>query len=211
VWQKLGKGKGLLNSKSNQKNGSEGAGAPGVGLSVPKSLVLVGMMGAGKTAIGRRLATRLDLPFTDVDIEIETAAGCSIADFFEDYGEEEFRDGERRVIKRLLGDGVGVLATGGGAFMDPGTRDEIARQGISIWLKADLETLWQRVNRRDTRPLLKTSNPRQTLSDLLDARYPVYADADITVVSTDGPPEAMVSKVVEAVETFLTEENTEHG
>ena len=104
-----------------------------------------------------------------------------------------------------------MLATGGGAFMDAGTRAGIARQGISIWLKADLDTLWQRVSRRDTRPLLKTPTPRQTLADLLDARYPVYAEADITVISTDGPPEVMVDKVVAAVRDYLTKENAEDG
>lgn len=208
MWRKLGKGKGVLSSKNNKPNKNK----PGKDLlTLPKPLVLVGMMGAGKTAIGKRLAARLNLPFTDVDLEIEAAAGCLIADFFEDFGEAEFRDGERRVIKRLLGEGIGVLATGGGAFMDPGTRAEIGRHGISIWLKADLGTLWQRVSRRDTRPLLKTPNPRQTLSDLVDARYPVYAEADITVVSTDGPPKAMVDKVVEAVRGYLKEENARHG
>jgi shikimate kinase len=175
-------------------------------LNLAKPLVLVGMMGAGKTAIGKRLATKLKIPFTDVDLEIEKAAGCSIADFFQDYGEDEFRDGERRVIKRLLSEPIGVLATGGGAFMDEGTRKEISQNGISVWLRADLETLWRRVSRRDTRPLLRTANPKETLEKLVNERYPVYADADITVVSTDGSPEAMVGQVLDAVRDYLNKE-----
>jgi len=147
-------------------------------LNLAKPLVLVGMMGAGKTAIGKRLAAKLKIPFTDVDLEIEKAAGCSIADFFQDYGEDAFRDGERRVIKRLLSEPIGVLATGGGAFMDEGTRKEISQNGISVWLRADLETLWRRVSR----------------------------DADRTVVSTDGSPEAMVGQVLDAVRDYLNKE-----
>jgi shikimate kinase len=172
-------------------------------ITLPKHLVLIGMMGAGKTSIGKRLSARLGVPFTDVDAEIEHAAGCSIADFFQDYGEAAFRDGERRVIRRLLAGPVGILATGGGAFMDAGTRREIAANGISIWLNADKETLWRRVKRRDTRPLLKTDDPRATLEKLIDERYPVYRNADITVVSTDGPPEAMVDRIVAAVKKFV--------
>lgn len=172
-----------------------------------KPLVLVGLMGAGKTAIGKRLALRLDLPFTDVDQEIEMAAGCSVADFFERYGEAEFRQGERRVLSRLLGKGPGVLATGGGAFMDKRTREEISRKGISIWLKADIETLWKRVCRRDTRPLLKTSCPRKTLYQLLLKRYPVYANADITIISKDGPLDVTVDYVVNSLRQFRTKED----
>ncbi len=174
-------------------------------LELSKPLVLVGLMGAGKTAIGKRLALRLNLPFTDVDQEIEMAAGCSVADFFEKYGEAEFRHGERRVLSRLLGEGAGILATGGGAFMDAGARTEILGQGISIWLKADFETLWKRVCRRETRPLLKTSCPRQTLSQLLVKRYPVYAEADITVVSKDGSLESTVDDVIASVAAILDE------
>lgn len=175
-------------------------------LKLAKPLVLVGMMGAGKTVIGKRLAAKLMVPFTDVDLEIEKAAGCSIADFFQNYGEDAFRDGERRVIKRLLNGPVGILATGGGAFMDAGTRKEISQSGISVWLKADLETLWRRVSRRDTRPLLKTSNPKVTLEGLVNQRYPVYAEADITVISTDSPPEEMVGQVLGAVRNYLKKE-----
>ena len=175
-------------------------------LNFAKPLVLVGMMGAGKTAIGKRLADRLKVPFTDADFEIEKAAGCSIADFFQEHGEGAFRDGERRVIKRLLRGPVGILATGGGAFMDSGTRKEISQHGISIWFKADLETLWRRLSRRDSRPLLKTENPKATLEKLVNERYPVYADVDITVISTDGPPEAMVGQVLNAVRSYLNNE-----
>ena len=172
-------------------------------LAPPKSLVLVGMMGAGKTAIGRRLAARLDLPFIDADEEIEAAAGCSIADIFAMHGEAAFRDGERRVIERLLLQPVSVLAAGGGAFMDPEVRRAIGRHGISIWLKADVETLWQRVKRRDHRPLLKTENPREALEKLVETRYPVYANADLTVASKDGTLDETVDSVIEAVRQHL--------
>ena len=174
-----------------------------------KTLVLVGLMGAWKTAIGKRLALRLNLPFKDVDQEIEMAAGCSVVDFFEKYGEAEFRHGERRVLSRLLCEGAGILATGGGAFMDADTRTEILEQGISIWLKADIETLWKRVCRRETRPLLKTSCPRQTLSQLLVKRYPVYAEADITIISTDSSLESTVDDVIVNVAAIFDERR--HG
>lgn len=164
------------------------------------SIVLVGMMGAGKSAIGRRLAQRLGLPFVDADVEIERAAGCSIDAFFQVHGEAAFRDGERRVIARLLGDGPIVLATGGGAFMDPETRARIAETGLSVWLRADVDTLLERVARRSNRPLLKQGDPRDTLARLLAERDPVYAEADIVVDSTDAPIGAMVDKVRAAIE-----------
>lgn len=132
-------------------------------MKLSKSVVFVGMMGAGKTAVGRQLAVRLDLPFIDADEEIEAAAGCAIADIFARHGETEFRNGERRVIKRLLAGPVCILATGGGAFMDAEIRDAIYEKGISIWLSANLGTLWNRVRRRSDRPLLKTGKPKQTL------------------------------------------------
>jgi shikimate kinase len=169
----------------------------------PKTIVLVGMMGAGKTAVGRRLAARFGLPFVDADEEIETAAGCSIADIFARHGEAAFRDGERRVIKRLLKQPVCVLATGGGAFMDERVRQIIGESGISIWLKADLETLWHRVRRRGHRPLLNTENPKATLERLMQIRYPVYAGADITVESDDSPMDETVERVVRSLERFL--------
>ena len=174
-----------------------------IDLKLPKPLVFIGMMGAGKTAIGRRVAARLDIPFIDADSEIEAAAGCSISDIFEVHGETAFRNGERRVIGRLLDGPIQVLATGGGAFIDRETRKVIEKLGISVWLRADFETLWRRVSRRDHRPLLKTENPRETLSALIDQRYPVYAGANITVDSSDGPRDEMVERVIEAVVGYL--------
>lgn len=174
-----------------------------------KPLVLVGMMGAGKTAIGRRLAERLDSPFLDADDEIEAAAGCSISDIFAMHGEAAFRDGERRVIQRLLDRSPTVLATGGGAFMDADIRQAVHDKGISIWLRADIETLWQRVKRRDHRPLLETENPRETLERLIQDRYPTYAEADITVDSDVGPLCKTVDRVMDAVEVFLKTESEE--
>jgi shikimate kinase len=167
-----------------------------------RSVVLIGMMGAGKSAIGRRLAPRLGLPFVDADVEIERAAGCSIPAFFAAHGEAAFRDGERRVIARLLSGDPIVLATGGGAFMDPETRANIARAGLSVWLKADVDTLLSRVKRRDNRPLLKQGNPRAVLDQLVAERYPVYAGADVTVESTDAPVSVMVDKVLAAIEDW---------
>lgn len=172
-----------------------------------KPLVLVGMMGAGKTAIGRRLAERLDCPFLDADDEIETAAGCSISDIFALHGEAAFRVGERRVIKRLLDCSPTVLATGGGAFMDTDIRQAVRDKGISIWLRADIETLWQRVRRRDHRPLLETENPRETLERLIQDRNPTYAEADITVDSDVGPLCQTVDRVMDAIEEFLKTES----
>jgi len=169
-------------------------------LHVSRTLVLVGLMGAGKTNIGRRLAHRLGLGFTDADSEIEAAAGETIEEIFERRGETVFREGERKVIARLLGNPVHVLATGGGAFMDPDTRALIRERGISIWLRADLDLLHQRVLRRNNRPLLKQGNPREILAQLIDERHPVYALADITVDTVDGPPEATLDRVMAALE-----------
>lgn len=182
---------------------SKSATAPVPLQAPPRSLVLVGMMGAGKTAVGRRLAAAFDLPFIDADEEIEAAAGCSISTIFAVLGEAAFRDGERRVIGRLLKQPVCVLATGGGAFMDERIRTSIKASGISIWLKADLETLWQRVRRRGHRPLLNTPNPKETLETLMQTRYPVYAEADITVESSDGPLDETVDRVVGQLKSFL--------
>jgi len=166
---------------------------------IPRTVVLVGLMGAGKSAIGRRLATRLGLPFVDADREIEAAAGCTIEDIFERFGEPAFRAGERRVILRLLAEPVHVLATGGGAFIDAEIRAAVKARGISVWLHADLELLVRRVSRRTDRPLLKRGDPREVLERLMAARYPVYAEADVVVESLDGPPEAMVETVVAAI------------
>jgi shikimate kinase len=156
-------------------------------------------MGAGKTKIGRRLAMRLNLPFFDSDEEIETAAGETIEEIFANRGEAVFRDGERRVIARLLSGPVHVLATGGGAFMDPATRRIIAERGVSVWLRADLDVLFTRVSRRTNRPLLKTPDPRGVLAELIERRHPIYAEADITIDSGDGPADATASRAIAAL------------
>jgi shikimate kinase len=171
-------------------------------ISVSKTIVLVGLMGAGKTNIGRRLAQRLNLPFVDADAEIEAAAGETIEEIFERRGESVFREGERKVIARLLANPVHVLATGGGAFMDPSTRTLIRERAISIWLRAGLDLLVARVSRRGNRPLLK-QDPRATLARLIEQRYPVYAEADITVETIDGPPEMTLERVLAALADFL--------
>ncbi|WOJ91304.1 3-dehydroquinate synthase [Methylocapsa polymorpha] len=168
-----------------------------------RSIVLVGLMGSGKTSTGRRLAHRLGLGFVDADAEIETAAGMSIADIFARHGEPYFRDGERRVMARLLDAGPRVIATGGGAFLNEETRARIARRGISVWLKADPDVLWRRVRKRSHRPLLHGPDPETTLRTLLEQRYPVYARADITVMSHEGPQEATVEEMISGIEFFL--------
>jgi shikimate kinase len=169
------------------------------GLQPRRSIVLIGLMGAGKTKIGRRLAAKLGLPFFDSDEEIEAAAGETIEEIFANRGEAVFRDGERRVIARLLAGPVHVLATGGGAFMDPATRRVIAARGVSIWLRAGLDVLFARVSRRANRPLLQTPDPRAVLAELIERRYPIYADADITIDSGEGPPDATVSRAIAAL------------
>lgn len=174
-------------------------------LDVPKTIVLIGLMGAGKTCIGARLADRIGLAFVDADVEIEQAAGCSISDIFEVYGEDAFRDGERRVIQRLLGSPSHVLATGGGAYMDAETRAAIGRQAISIWLRADLDLLVSRVGRRDHRPLLNNGDRRGILEALIAERYPVYGEADIVVDSGRESPDATVERVIEALRAHLAE------
>jgi shikimate kinase len=161
-----------------------------------RTVVLVGLMGAGKSKIGRRLAVRLGLPFFDSDQEIEAAAGESIEEIFANRGEHTFRDGERRVIGRLLGQPVHVLATGGGAFMDPATRAAIRRRGVSLWLRADLDVLVQRVSRRADRPLLNAGDPREILAELIERRHPIYGEADLVVDSGDGSAEATVNRAI---------------
>jgi shikimate kinase len=168
-----------------------------------RSVVLVGLMGCGKSAIGRRLASRLGLPFIDADEEIERAAGKSIEDIFSDHGEPYFRDGERKVLARLLRAGPQVLATGGGAFMNDETRTAIAESGVSVWLKADLPLLVRRVGRRGNRPLLKVGDPETVLRDLMEKRYPVYAEADVTIESRDVPHEVIVNEIVERLSDAL--------
>jgi shikimate kinase len=163
------------------------------------SIVLVGMMGAGKSSIGRRLAARLGIPFADADAEIEQAAGMSIADIFEAHGEPSFRSGEARVIARLLEHGPQVLATGGGAFMNPQTRTNIHGKGISVWLKAEHDVLARRLRRRSDRPLLKTADPMATLTSLLAKRDPIYGEANLVVVSRDVSHEIIVDEIVTAL------------
>ena len=164
-----------------------------------RSIVLVGLMGSGKSAIGRRLAARIGMAFIDADSEIEEAAGLSVNDIFEVHGEQAFRDGERRVIARLLSEPPHVLATGGGAFIDPETRKRIKECAFSIWLRADFDVLLRRVSRRDNRPLLKVENKEAVLRQLIEERYPIYEEADIIVQSQDGPHEETVSDVITAL------------
>lgn len=174
-------------------------------LVLPKSVVLIGLMGAGKSCIGRRLAVRLGVPFVDADTEIEAAAGCTVAEIFARFGEPGFREGERKVMARLLDGPVRVLAAGGGAFMDTVTRERIRERGISVWLRADLDLLVKRTAGRDHRPLLKQGNPREILDRLMQQRYPVYAEADLTVDSLDEVPEVTVENVVQALAAFQGE------
>ncbi len=164
-----------------------------------KSVVLVGLMGAGKSSVGRRVASRLGLPFFDADQEIEAAAGCSIADLFARYGETAFRDGERRVMARLLAGPLAVIATGGGAFIDHATRALITERALSVWLRADLELLVKRTAGRDHRPLLKEGDPRHILSSLMEQRYPIYGQADLVIDSLDQPTDLTVLKVLQAI------------
>lgn len=161
-----------------------------------RSIVLVGLMGCGKSSIGRRLAARLDLPFVDADDEIERAAGRSVADIFAEHGEPHFREGERKVIQRLLGCGPQVLATGGGAYMNAETRDNIRQSGISVWLKADLPVLMRRVAKRDNRPLLKQKDPEAVMSQLIETRHPIYAQADLTVDSREVAHDVIVGEIL---------------
>ena len=171
-----------------------------------QSIVLVGLMGAGKTTVGRRLATALNMPFMDADHEIEEAAGLSVAEIFEKYGEDQFRDGERKVIARLIEGEPCVLATGGGAFMNNETRALIKKTAVSVWLKAELELLLERVLRRDTRPLLKTGDPRDILGRLMDERYPVYSEASVVVESGEGPHTRVVGAIIEGLANWHGQE-----
>jgi shikimate kinase len=168
-----------------------------------KTIALVGLMGAGKTTIGRRLAERLKLPFRDADVEIELAAGRSVSEIFQDLGETEFRAGEQRVIARLLGDPPHVLATGGGAYLREDTRALLRQRAVTVWLKADLGVLARRVSRRDTRPLLRGRDPLQVLRAQAEARYPFYAQADVTVELAEGSQPAAVETVVKALGAFI--------
>lgn len=189
-------------------NSETSVGAPEIAIpSLPaKSLVLVGLMGAGKSSVGRRLAARLGRPFVDADTEIEAAAGCSIAEIFARYGEAAFRDGERRVMSRLLEGSPLVLATGGGSFIDAAIRALIAEKAISIWLRADLDLLVKRTAGREHRPLLNAGNPREILGRLMEVRYPIYAEADVIVDSQDHPAEKTVEEVLHALQDHLAQQ-----
>jgi shikimate kinase len=165
-----------------------------------KTLVLVGMMGAGKTSVGRRLANVLAVPFRDADAEIELAAGCTINEIFERFGEPAFRAGERKVIARLLREPPHILATGGGAFMDAETRARIGQEAVSVWLRAPIELLLERVIRKDTRPLLRNTDRRTALERLLKEREPIYAEADIVIESDDGPHDTAVKGIIAALD-----------
>ncbi|MFY0612517.1 MAG: shikimate kinase [Hyphomicrobiaceae bacterium] len=164
-----------------------------------RSIVLVGLMGCGKSSVGRRLAVKLGLPFVDADTEIEQAAGKTIPEIFTDYGEEHFRDREHLVIARLLRGGPQVLATGGGAYMRTDTREAIGEAGIAVWLRAELDVLMRRVMRRDDRPMLKSADPEATMRQLMDVRYPIYAKADLTVESRDVTHDVVVNEIVAAL------------
>lgn len=173
-----------------------------------RSIVLIGLMGAGKTTIGRRLAKKLKLPFADADTEIEKAAGKTVPEIFDEHGEQYFRDGERRVIDRLLHETPRVLATGGGAYMNEETRRTIADKAISVWLKADFDLLMKRVRKRSNRPLLQTDDPEAVMKTLIEERYPVYGDANIMVESKDVPHDQIVIACIETLADHLRQEET---
>jgi shikimate kinase len=168
-----------------------------------KTIALVGLMGVGKSSIGRRLALALDLPFRDADTEVESAAGRTITEIFETYGEQAFREGERKVIARLMDEGPFVLATGGGAFVNDETRALIKDRALSVWLKADLELLARRIGRKDTRPLVRGKDPLEVLTALAEVRYPIYAQADIVVETGDTPHQEAVEAILDALKTHL--------
>lgn len=172
-----------------------------------RTLVMVGLMGCGKSSVGRRVASRLQLPFVDADDEIEKRAGQTIEDIFSEHGEAFFRDREKLVIASLLDQGPMVLATGGGAFVAPETREVIKQTGVSLWLKADLPVLMRRVLRRGNRPLLKTKDPEAVMRDLIDKRYPIYASADITIESRDVPHDVIVGDILTATAAHLAPAN----
>lgn len=167
-----------------------------------RTIALVGLMGAGKSTVGKRLADVLGRDFYDSDHEIEKAAGLSISDIFSIHGEAEFRRGERKVLERLLGEAPHVLATGGGAYLDPDTRALLRERAVTVWLNADLETLWKRVQKRNTRPLLKDADPKGVLRRLFEEREPIYAQADLSVTSLDGPHQTTVDAILAALDTW---------
>jgi shikimate kinase len=175
----------------------------GIASRIDRPLVLVGMMGVGKSTIGRKLAQLLGLPFCDADDEIEKAAQLSVAEIFERFGEDHFRDGERRVIARLLEGGPGVIATGGGAFVQPETRELIHRKGIAIWLDSDVATLVERVGRKNTRPLLRGGDPKEIIARLKAEREAAYSEAPIKVMSDAGPHGEAVNRILKAIGAWL--------
>jgi len=179
------------------------AHAPRLRYPLNKSIALIGLMGSGKTTIGVRLARRLGLPFVDSDAEIEIAAGHTVNEIFEKFGEEDFRVGERKVIDRLISDKPSILGTGGGAYMDRETRKRLNKKTITVWLKADIKSLVERTGRRNTRPLLKQGNPQEILTRLARQRYPVYGQSDITVETGNGPHEHVVNNIIHQLNHFL--------
>jgi shikimate kinase len=189
-----------VDSKKQAPSGREAALVEALG---GRPIILVGLMGAGKTTIGRRLANRLGVPFRDADHEIEAAANLSVAEIFAQHGEAHFRDGEKKVIARLIEEGCQVLATGGGAWMNEQTREVVKQSGVSVWLKAEFDILMERVRRRSHRPLLQDPDPEGVMRRLIDERYPVYEEADLTVMSRDVPHEAIVTAVVESLEEHV--------
>lgn len=176
-----------------------------------RSIVFVGLMGAGKTAVGKRVAQMTGLGFVDSDHEIEHVSRMTIPELFEAYGEPEFRSLESRVIQRIIGTGAQVLSTGGGAFMNEQTREAVRENGVSVWLKADLDLLMERVSRKQNRPLLKDPDPRGVLRRLMEVRYPVYAQADVTVESADVSKEEMAQRVIEALHAHLSGQSNPDG
>jgi shikimate kinase len=200
-FQSVGKksGESVGDTVETRTEEAERQGAPARRFVPCRTIVLVGLMGAGKSKIGRRLAARLNVAFFDSDDEIEAAAGETIEEIFANRGERVFRDGERRVIARLLARPVHVLATGGGAFMDEATRRVIGRSGVSLWLRADLDVLVSRVSRRNNRPLLKSGDTRTILGELIAQRYPVYGEADVIIDSGEGSPELTVTRAIAAL------------
>lgn len=176
-------------------------------IEIDRPIALVGLMGVGKTTVGRRLAAKLNLPFHDSDEEIETASRRTIAGYFKDHGEDAFREGEYRVITRLLDNDTIVLGTGGGAFIYPQTQEVLLEKSLTIWLKGDFDTLYERVRRKDTRPLLRVDDPKSAYRKLMDERYPIYAKAHITVNIAKGPHARTVKRVIRAIELYLAEQN----
>lgn len=172
---------------------------------------LVGMMGAGKTRLGKMLSESLEIPFIDSDEEIEKASGLSIPEIFEKFGEPYFRDGERRVIKRLMGQGVRVIATGGGAILNPDTASELWSQTLAIWVKADLDVMLERTGKSDKRPLLKSGDPKEIMMRLMEVRYPIYQQAHIVVESHGGPAEDLLEQAIDQMDAYLTHTQAKAG